>query len=928
MVAAGHAQALTPWALDARYAWQAVQSRVSTDFVHTPGHAGFLINELADSLAGLAATGSAITPAFPRPLPEAWTQLWQTGAMNLWLVPFGTLEGATAMHICIGGNADSLEQAGPPAVPATSLQQPDTLCRLPFTAAQANVQTIRDVLPHFFNRTGTGQRRAYLCQLTEQEIDVVTLQECRSRSGRWKLGHFLTWRSGADKQGQAGCEIWIRSTWLEGGNGLDDWVIVHSEPRLLIVRSRHLQPPVVVGSAHAPHADRPESEIRRFWGTMSQALRKLHPNSAVWIGLDANADFTHADPEGIAVGSRVGVHEPRVGEDKLLQLVGDFQLWAPATFDTIHAGATWTWQHASGLRKRLDHFLATTANCDVTCTQQYPALDILCGARDHMPLWAVGSITLPTQNHKPEVSRIPSATEMHDLALKLWRLQPSWAQIMHVSATQQLACLTESFTRARKHLPRKPHAVPTQPYLSQEAWQALQRLKRSRELKATCRRAALKAWTRVCFQAWRRGRHANGQVRLQIWRRYAQLAQLERRLKSLTTKLARRDKARHLHSLLSGAIGKWHSTGRPDQALLHLRWASRRAADRRRVAAAGGYDMQDALREQFRSQEAGTVVTRAQLQQHHDAWQAKPSVACPAAVPTLAQAEAICRRQKASKAPGPDGIRNGLWQSQPALAGRWVWLLQAKMALSGREPADFKDALACALYKKGPPHLPANYRSIVLLNGTAKLWHGHLRNTLGRRVVDAYQPLQLGGRPGMHVGYALAAFRAAIGLSQSAGRSILALFVDVQAAFYEVDRELLFGGSGDRRPQAETILPWIQQLLDEGALARLGVPGAEMALLQDCVTGSSWLLRGDSLPVLAARGSRPGDGLADVLFGAVMSCLIRELSRRLQNAGVGHGALQIALGEPVATVCPIAWADVACGCGECRRPSTSSPLHE
>ncbi|CAE7244925.1 CPK2 [Symbiodinium natans] len=82
-----------------------------------------------------------------------------------------------------------------------------------------------------------------------------------------------------------------------------------------------------------------------------------------------------------------------------------------------------------------------------------------------------------------------------------------------------------------------------------------------------------------------------------------------------------------------------------------------------------------------------------------------------------------------------------------------------------------------------------------------------------------------------------------------------------------------------------------------------------MALLQDCVTGSSWLLCGDSLPVLAARGSRPGDGLADVLFGAVMSCLIRELSRRLQHAGVGHGALQIALGEPEATICPIAWAD-------------------
>ena len=242
------------------------------------------------------------------------------------------------------------------------------------------------------------------------------------------------------------------------------------------------------------------------------------------------------------------------------------------------------------------------------------------------------------------------------------------------------------------------------------------------------------------------------------------------------------------------------------------------------------------------------------------------------------------------------------------MAGRWTWQLHLKLALTGREPSDFKHAIACALYKKGPAALPANYRSIVLLNGVAKVWHSHLRSTIGRKVVNAYQPLQLGGRPGMHVGYALAACRAAAGLTAQAGRSHIALFVDVQAAFYEVDRDLLFGEpSGAVR--AAAVLPWVQGLLDRGALQALGLDEAETAMLQDCVRGSSWLLQGDRLPVLAARGSRPGDGLADVLFGAVMTCLIAKVNQELALAGIAHHSVATACADEQAEPCAIAWAD-------------------
>ena len=72
MVAAGHATASSVWARDARVAWQALQSRASTDLVHVPGHQGYVINELADCLAGLAVKGGSCerTPSVLGPLGQ------------------------------------------------------------------------------------------------------------------------------------------------------------------------------------------------------------------------------------------------------------------------------------------------------------------------------------------------------------------------------------------------------------------------------------------------------------------------------------------------------------------------------------------------------------------------------------------------------------------------------------------------------------------------------------------------------------------------------------------------------------------------------------------------------------------------------------------------------------------------------------------
>ena len=376
--------------------------------------------------------------------------------------------------------------------------------------------------------------------------------------------------------------------------------------------------------------------------------------------------------------------------------------------------------------------------------------------------------------------------------------------------------------------------------------------------------------------------------------------------------LARKDKAAHFLRLTEGAANAWHEWGRPTEAINHLKWASRRAAERGSVHAAGGYDIDDQLEEQFRSQEDGRLASADRIADVIQRWRLQKAPMCSAAVPTLLQAEDACRRQRSGKAPGPDAVLNEFWRQYPAYAGEWLWEVCALSALSGHEPAHFKAALVCALYKKGPASIPQNCRSIALLNGMAKLWHGHLRRSIGQSVLKGYDPLQLGGRAGVLVSFAVSAFRAAWELSTQAQRCHAVLFIDIQAAYYEASRDLAFTGgalasTAPGLPVAH-LTSLARDLLDSGALALLGVPSEERELLQDCVACSHSRLVTSDKQFLASRGSRPGDGLADVIFGALFAIGLKHIRRACSAGGIGHSAAGSLIGSD-GSVLPLGWAD-------------------
>ena len=628
-IAAGHAGATRPAACLARCLWQAVQSRISTAFRHVPGHSGRAVNEVADFLAGYSAQHPLAASCGYSSLPPDFADVLLSVCRHLWLLPKATRTPAGLRW------EPSVAVPAPVPAPAAELSHtsdPDPSRARPedvqLRVVQANIQTIKDVDPTFFNKEGHGQRRLYLAkQLKHLEVHVAFLQECRSRAGRWASHGFLSWRSGGVKGG-FGVEVWVDPSWVSPPLQLEDWRICFADPRILIVRCCRADLPLILISAHAPHADRPADEIRAFWVLLSQQVRQLPQHGRLYIGLDANADFVAQDEDEALVGPLLATRIARPADDFLLRFVQEFGLMAPGTWPSVHSGPTWTWQHTSGRRQRLDHFLVT-AGVPASCHAQCAAFDIVNGdTRDHMPIWCLlrAPAGVAPVRHGPR--RYP-ATVAAGVCSSLWqKLQPR----DDLPPDCQLSLLKAAHASCVAELPRRPPFVRRQPYVSAAAETILYAL---RDARAEARRLALLRDRLLLSGFWQRWRRLRPPAlyRLlshQLCMQLAHLHTVTAGLRKRAHALARRDKRDHFASLLDDASAHWHSTGRVMEATNKLAWASKSARARREVRAASGFDIDDALQAQFQQQEAGQLVTQSQLQVSLPAMGPDPTRSVPA----------------------------------------------------------------------------------------------------------------------------------------------------------------------------------------------------------------------------------------------------------------------------------------------------------
>ncbi|CAE7401593.1 set10 [Symbiodinium microadriaticum] len=753
-VAAGSGSASSFVAVATRVLWQAVQSRLTTHFRHIHSHVGILASTLVDALAGLRlACPCAVQDdgTLGAPLCHVLEEL----GPFLWLVNRARVQDGRPGVFLPSPPASSrpgLDMASSSSRQSEPLGSPDEAKDIPPAPAKpppprplslvtANVQSMKDAPSSIFNPSGHAARRHYTFSSKFPQSHVMC---CASRRRVAKLADGLL------------------AGGYPGGRGTSKDSMdakCGSDPRYFSLLLA-LMLPLTVCSAHAPHADRPDAEAASFWQDLRLALLRAPSSRGIVVGLDANADFFAQDESGDLVGTGLASGDPGRNDMYLLELCLQLGFSAPATQAAVQAGPGWSWEHTSGVRKRIDHLLFQMGPWEVSSTSQAHDLDLGHSVRDHMPLRASAILRGPAALARKPRSRRWTASELLQCGSDIWGKVRDRLSFL-ATPDQCVDVLLQEYSARLAQCPPRPPLQPKQPYLSPSTVQALRDLRDWRQQLRNVNRAHHACCLLVCFKSWRHvaATPLDLAARRDSCRLCAVMLSQERRLSRRVHDQARRDKQQHFLRLTQAATEQWHSEGRATEAITKLRWASRKAAERRAVHAAGGYDIDAQLEEQFRAQEGARLATNDQVQREYAEWIGQPTSPCPNAVPTLLQMEHLCRRQQAGKAPGPDLVRNELWRSYPAYAGQWFWQVCSQVALSGREPLRFKLALICALYKKGPAALPQNYRSIALMNGMAKVWHSHLRSSLGTSVLAGYDTFQLGGRKGIPVGFAGAAYR-------------------------------------------------------------------------------------------------------------------------------------------------------------------------
>ena len=292
--------------------------------------------------------------------------------------------------------------------------------------------------------------------------------------------------------------------------------------------------------------------------------------------------------------------------------------------------------------------------------------------------------------------------------------------------------------------------------------------------------------------------------------------------------------------------------------------------------------------------EAGEAVSERQLlwwichshgHRHDDQLEASQ-------IPSLCDLEHHLRKMKPGKAVGNDRVSSDVCHYCPAGVGRLLWPLLLKEAATLCEPADHKGGRLIHAYKgRGAKDDPASYRGLMITSVLGK----SIRSAFREKFLPCYRKsvgdLHFSARAAGHVGQASMTLQLFCRVAQKAGQSCGMIFLDVRAAYYSVCRELATGFDGTDSQIAHIFQHFrmppdsIQQLLAllEGpcAMDQVGADQFHRSLLLELSTGTWYTVRGTSTITQTHGGSRPGDGLADLLFGYIFNRLLQQLKGHL-----------------------------------------------
>ena len=295
-------------------------------------------------------------------------------------------------------------------------------------------------------------------------------------------------------------------------------------------------------------------------------------------------------------------------------------------------------------------------------------------------------------------------------------------------------------------------------------------------------------------------------------------------------------------------------------------------------------------------------------------------------MPTRLQWESTFRGIKSRKAPGPDGVTTDFVNQDVATFAATSFPLCLKAACTTCEPLRWRGGTAFRLWKgKHSEQLCSSYRSILVSELLSKRFHAWLRHDL-LRTFDRHKTSGQCGITGGSTRSMLSLWiRSAQRYLTDAKYSHGILFTDIQSAFYSTLRQFVIGVTDVR-----AFMHWCRGkgIPEDGLDAIVAALRTDFAQLSDHLTclqkrrlrdvlHNTWfLVAGAEQPVRTETGTRPGDPLADLVYGLVMAGALREIEAGMNDASLTPevalaGVLPEHLPGTVQCAPSIAWHDDA-----------------
>lgn len=191
---------------------------------------------------------------------------------------------------------------------------------------------------------------------------------------------------------------------------------------------------------------------------------------------------------------------------------------------------------------------------------------------------------------------------------------------------------------------------------------------------------------------------------------------------------------------------------------------------------------------------------------------------------------------------------------------------------------------------------PESYRGILVSSHVAKVFRNAYRGPSMQHHIATADGLQLGSIPGKGVDFACHTLRSFLRVTQSTSRPCAVFYLDIKSAYYRLLRRLAVGDACSPSDLSKllTSLNIIESaqrdlhdlMSDPDAFTRMGCLDWLRRFGAAFHMNTWYHARGDSEITTTLRGTRPGDGYADLLFNAVLGHVLRTIEQDLKQRGL------------------------------------------